>query len=311
MVGPGKQALPLPVIKISMPSPQEEPKRRPILVTSETRLGFAERWKRNDVISIKGSRSQGCSPDRQSRLEVRCVSSPHIPAKDKPPLPTHKIKMNFEEHIGEKGRQYLHSHIHPSAISPSRSVPSLNDILPTYNNLDLSASSPACLLRNAKIQADRKKHHHASLESLVDHHQFASGIHHDHLHRKVIGRSMEQFPAPFLGRPPQSSQLNVSLLGPISSSSRSVSLNALSFSSNSDLIHSLNASQGNDPAGVSSQVAPDSSYCSSKLSPQLKKTLGVHANNYMCLSSSTPDLRIADQHRLKPLLVGEFSQYSQ
>lgn len=305
----GKQALFLPAIKISLSSPHKDQKERPILLNSETRLGFADRRRQNEkIISLKGSRSQGCSPERQTRLEVRCVSSPHILEEGKLLLPALKLKMNFQEHNGHEGRNYLSSHLSPNAIAPSRSVPSLTNILATHDHLDLSASSPACLLRSAKIRAD---HCHTSLESVLEH---PTRNHHVPMERKIIGQNMEQLHVPSLHYPPQHSHLNVPILAPLSS--RSASLNALSLSSNSELVQSSQAWQANSPAGVTSQVALGSfSYSSngaSKLPPpasHAKRALGLHVNNYISMSSSTPDLRDAGQHRFKPHPLGEFSKY--
>lgn len=300
-----KQAVLVPAIKISFPSPHEDWKERPIFLNTETRLGFPDRRKRNEnITSFKGSRSHGCSPERQTRLEFRCVSSPHIPEQERFLLPTDKIKLNFPEH---EGRRYLSSYLCPRVIAPSRSVPSLTDTSTTRDNLDLSASSPACLLRSAKVQANQC---HASLKCALEH---PSKNYQAKMERKFITQNMEQLYVPTSHHSSQHSQLNVPILEPLSSTSRSASLNALSISSSSELIQSFKACQANFPAGVSSQVPlgsfSNSSNCSSRLSPpgsHAKKAVGLHVNDYNAMSLSTPDLRDAGRHHLKPQLVGEF-----
>ncbi|KAG8136157.1 hypothetical protein E2320_009135, partial [Naja naja] len=227
----------LPVITISMPSPQEDPKKRPILINSETRRGLPDQRNKNSNMKyFHGSRSQGCSPDRMQPLEVKSVSSPHLPVRDKPPLPPYKIKMNFQEHSGDKRRKNQPSHLYPGVISPSRSAPSLNNILKVHDHLDLSASSPACVLRYHKIQNDHKKHH-VSMESVFEHHHISAGNHHSQMPSEMRGKNSEQLLVPSLDLSPQISQWNVSRMEPLSSSSRSVSLNVLSCSSNSEGSH--------------------------------------------------------------------------
>lgn len=224
----------LPVIKVSMPSPQTDLKNGPMWVESETRHGFRKQWKMNNRVKLyKGSRSQGCSPERQTRMEIRCTSSPHLSDRDRPPLPPYK--MNFLEHNGGKEGKYLSSHLDQGVITSSRSVPSLNNIFSTPRDLDLNASSPACFFKNRKIQVDLKKHH-VSSESVFENHQRIADGRHAQRQRRIIGRSTEQLFVPPLDFPPHISQLNVPGLVPLSSSSRSASLNALSFSSNLGLI---------------------------------------------------------------------------
>lgn len=288
----------LPVITISMPSPQEDPKRRPIMINSEAMCGFPDQRKKNSNIKyFRGSRSQGCSPDRMQQLEVKSVSSPHLPKRDKPPLPPYKIKMNFQEHNGDKRRKNP-SHLYPGVISPSRSAPSLNNVLKMQDHLDLSASSPACVLRYHKIQNDHRKHH-VSMESVFEHHHLSVGNRHAQMPRKMIGNSMDQLFVPSLDLSPQISQLNVSRMEPLSPSSRSVSLNALSFSSKSEAVWPSKDSHGNF-SGAAMQVNlgsfSNSSCFSFKLSPQIpntKQSLGLHVNNYTSLSFSTPNLQYA------------------
>lgn len=289
----------LPVITISMP--QEEQKRRPNLANCGSKLaGFQEQHRREgNVLYLKGSRSQGCSPERQSKLEAKCFSSPHIPA-GKPPLPPPKVKMNFQEHGGQKGRKYLPSLMFPNAIAPSRSAPSLA----AHDNLDLSISFPP---RNVKAQGYQKKHH-ASLESLLDHNPLPTRMHRVPVQRKKVGRSMDELANPSVGLSPHSSQLNVSVSEPLPSRILSSSLNALSFS---DLIPPSNACHSKSPAGSTSQVAPgsfsSSSCSSSKPFPQVsnaKRASGLQVNYNPSLSSSTPDLRDARGHHVKWFPMG-------
>lgn len=299
MLASTRQGALLPVITISMPSPQEDPKKRPILINSETRRGFPDqRNMNNNMKYFRGSRSQGCSPDRMQPLEAKSVSSPHLPERNKPPLPPYKIKMNFQEHSGDKRRKNQPSHLYPGVISPSRSAPSLNNVLQMHDHLDLSASSPACVLRYHKIQNDHKKHH-VSMESVFEHRPIPVGHHHAQMPRKMVEKYTEQFLVPSLDRSPQISQWNVSRMEPLSPSSRSVSLNALSCSSNSEGIWPSEGSRGNF-SGTAMPVNlgsfSNSSCFSSKLSPQIpntKQSLGLHVNNYMSLSSSTPNLQYA------------------
>lgn len=295
-----KSAQLLPVITISVP--QEEQKRRPDFAKSGIQLaGLRERHRRDDMLYLKGSRSQGCSPERQSKLETKCFSSPHIPA-GKPPLPPPKVKMNFQENGGQKGRKYLSSHAFPNVIAPSRSAPSLA----RYDNLDLSVSFPG---RNVKAQGYQKKHH-ASLESLLDHTPLPTGMRQPPMQRKIIGRSMDELPSASLGLSPHSSHLNMSGLEPLSSSIRSSSLNALSFSSNSGLIQSSNACHSKSSAGTVLQGALgsfSSSSCSSKPFPKVpiaRRAAGLQVKYYPSLSSSTPDLRDAGRHHFKQFPVG-------
>ncbi|KAH0624156.1 hypothetical protein JD844_007594 [Phrynosoma platyrhinos] len=158
----------LPVIKVSMPSPQKDPKKRPILVNAKNRLGYQEPWKKNNNVKYyKGSRSQGCSPERQTRLEVRCASSPHLPESDKPPLSPYKTNKSLLEHNGDEERKYFSPHLYPHVITSSRSTSSLNNIMSTHDDLILSVSNPASFWKTSKMQADRRSHH-ASLECVLE-----------------------------------------------------------------------------------------------------------------------------------------------
>uniref|UniRef100_A0ACB8FCJ6 Uncharacterized protein n=1 Tax=Sphaerodactylus townsendi TaxID=933632 RepID=A0ACB8FCJ6_9SAUR len=282
----------LPIITISVP--QEERKSRP---------GFPQRRRKDDnMMHLRGTRSQGCSPERQSKLDAKCFSSPHIPA-GKPPLPPTQVKMNFKEYSGQKGRTYLPSHMSPYVISPSRSAPSL--AAQDNHNLHVSISA-----RNVKVRGYQKKHH-ASLESLPNHNSLLNGMHQAPGQKKMMGRSMNDLLSSSVGLSPFRSQLNVSAVESLTSGIRSSSLNALSVSSSSDLIPSSYAFHSKSSGGSTSQVAggsfSSSSYCFSQPFPRAsnaKSALGLQANNYPSLSSSTPDLRNVWKSHFNLLPVG-------
>ncbi|XP_065413829.1 TRAF2 and NCK-interacting protein kinase isoform X4 [Chrysemys picta bellii] len=305
-----------PIIMISKPRSQVQQRTQKgeeaIWTRSQIRLGHQERSKKNDgVISLKGSRSQGCSPVRKSGLEVTCVSSPHVSKGINSHLPSNGVKMDFKEHNGDRGRKFAPSLMPTSPLFPSRSTPSLNNIDLMCDHLDLSASSPEHILRKMKTQALHKKLH-ASFESIPGLLP-STGIHRTQMQQK-IGRSMDQLPLPSLGLSPQCSHWNGVILAPLSSRSRSSSVDLLSFPLNSNLIQASEVGRGNAPNSMSSQVAPESfsnsSYCSPKLSPQVcngKSFVNLPVIKTF-LSSSTPDLRDVRQLNSELPLVEERSR---
>nr|XP_048719330.1 TRAF2 and NCK-interacting protein kinase isoform X6 [Caretta caretta] len=305
-----------PIIKISKPRPQVQQRTQKgeeaIWAHSQIRLGHQERSKKNDgVISRKGSRSQGCSPVRKSGLEVTCVSSLHVSKGINSHLPSNGVKMDFKEHNGDRGRKFAPSLMPTSPLFPSRSTPSLNNIDLMCDNLDLSASSPEHNLRKIKTQALHKKLH-ASVDSIPELLP-STGIRRTQMQQK-IGRSVDQLPLPSLGLSPQCSHWNAAILAPLSSHSRSSSVDLLSFPLNSNLIQAAKVFRGNAPNSMSSQVAPgsfsNSSYCSPKLSPQVcngKNFLNLPVTKTF-LSSSTPDLRDVEQLNSELPLVEERSR---
>ncbi|TFK11214.1 coiled-coil domain-containing protein 47 [Platysternon megacephalum] len=305
-----------PIIKISKPRSQVQQRTQKgeeaIWTHSQIRLGHQERSKKNDgVISLKGSRSQGCSPVRKSRLEVTCVSSPHVSKGINSHLPSNGVNMDFKEHNGDGGRKFAPSLMPTSPLFPSRSTPSLNNIDLMCDHLDLSASSPEHILRKMKTQALHKKLH-ASFESIPGLLP-STGIRRTQMQQK-IGRSMDQLPLPSLGLSPQCSHWNAAILAPLSSCSRSSSVDLLSFPLNSNLIQDSKVCRGNAPNSMSSQVAPgsfsNSSYCSPKLSPQVcngKSFVNLPVIKTF-LSSSTPDLRDVRQLNSELPMVEERSR---
>ncbi|XP_032639567.1 TRAF2 and NCK-interacting protein kinase isoform X1 [Chelonoidis abingdonii] len=305
-----------PIIKISKPRSQEQQHTQKgeeaIWTHSQIRLGRQEPSKKNDgVISLKGSRSQGCSPVRKSGLEVMRASSPHVSKGINSHLPSKGVKMDFKEHNGDRERKFAHSLMPASPLFPSRSTPSLNNIDLMCDHLDLSASSPEHILRKMKTQALHKELH-ASFESIPGLLP-STGIHRTQMQQK-IGRSMDQLPLPSLGLSPQGSHWNEAILAPLSSCSRSSSVDLLSFPLNSNLIQASQVCRGNAPNSMSSQVAPGSfsksSYCSPKLSPQVcngKSFVNLHVIKTF-LSSSTPDLRDVRQLNSELPLVEERSR---
>ncbi|XP_075794062.1 TRAF2 and NCK-interacting protein kinase isoform X6 [Pelodiscus sinensis] len=305
-----------PIIRISKPRSRVEQHtqngEKNILERSPFRFGHQERSKKNDVISLKGSRSQGCSPVRKSELEIPRVPSPHVSNGISSHFPINRVKMDFKEHNGDRRRIYSPSLIPTSALFPSKSTPSLSNIDMMCDHLDLSSSSPEHILRKIKIQALNKKLH-ASFESIPELLLPSTGIQRTQMQQK-IGRSMDQLLPPSLGPSPQRSQWNIAILAPLSSRSRSSSVDLLSFPLNSNLIQSSEVCRGNAPNSMSQEVAPElfsnSSYCSSKLSPQVcngKKFLNLPVTKTF-LSSSTPDLRDVRQLNSKQPLVEERSR---
>ncbi|XP_074860432.1 TRAF2 and NCK-interacting protein kinase isoform X8 [Carettochelys insculpta] len=305
-----------PIIKISKPTPQVQQRiqngKENILAPSPLRLGHQERSNKNDGISLKGSRSQGCSPVRKSGLGVTCVDSPHVSNGISPHLPGNRVKMDFKEHNGDRGRKCTPSFMPASALFLSSSTPSLNHIDSMCDKLDLSASSPEHILRKMEIQALPRKVR-ASFESIPELLLPSTGLHQTQMQQK-IGRSMDQLLLPSLDPSPQWSQCNAAILTPWSSRSCSSSMELLSFPLNSDPVQSSKDCSSNAPNSMPPQAAPksfsNSSYCSPKLSPQAcngKSFLNLPVTRTF-LSSSTPDLRDVRQFNSELLLVEERSR---
>ncbi|XP_059587126.1 TRAF2 and NCK-interacting protein kinase isoform X1 [Alligator mississippiensis] len=304
-----KQTPVLPVITISEPTPQVQQYtqrgREAGPAYCQDRLGLRKQSrKKGFVLSFKGSRSQGCSPVRTSELEAKCVSSPNILKAMHSHLPRQGVKKDFKEGNGDRRWKLKHSHVPKSALVPSRKgSPQGRD------NLNLSQSSPEHLLRKMKCQAFNQNHTSSKEGSPA---WLLTPT--DRLHAQIqkrIGRSLEQLPLASLGFSPQSSYLNVPISAPLTSGSRSPSLDSL--------ISPLNFSLSQSPKAFSSSSTSSErtlgsfsniSGCSPKLLPHVhngKKFIDMPADKTF-LSSSTPDLRYARQHSPEPPLVEERSR---
>lgn len=136
------------------------------------RLGLEEQLKpqrasRTTVRSTKRSRSQRCSPARESGLKVICVSSPSISKVMSPQLSITASKEGPRDSCVPRDRRGMNSCIRTSTSTPLRSTASLNDLSLMHDHLTFSAPSPKHEFRKG-MPTDPIGEDHDTLQSIPE-----------------------------------------------------------------------------------------------------------------------------------------------
>lgn len=265
---------------------------------------------RTTVRSIKQSHSQGCSPSRELRSQVICVSSLNISKVMSPQLSITASKEGPRDSCGLRGRQGVNSCIHASTSTPLRSAALLNDLIWVCDHLAFSAPSPSMNLEQRHLQITLEK----TVMSCKASQNFfcppCSSLRHKCTRKELELTSFHLYPA--------SSNLNLNVLTSLFSSHYlSSSLNFLAYPLCSELIHSSPAFRScGIPGDKSSQMSsrqfsrPPNSPMLPRQASSSKGNIAVGCANSMAVSSSTPNGRFPSCPKSGPPLVGDVFQGS-